>query len=360
MKQRYVLLAIGMIALWSACRKKEAEDIAKPEIKAERKGLYVLAEGLFNANNSSLTYYDFESKALIPDQFKAVNNRGLGDTGNDIKIYGSKMYVIVNVSSTLEILNSTTASSIKKIDLKNGSVGRQPRYIVFDKNKAFISNFDGTVAVLDTATMAIEKYIPVGRNPEMMAIANGKLYVANSGGLDYPNYDKTVSVIDLNTLTESKKISVVDNPRGVFADNYGDIYILSTGNYDNIKAAMTIIDSKTDQIKAQANFSAGSVAVSGDYAYFTASGGIVKVFDTKMDPLVNGVFQMEKSNFITDGTKITTAYGINIDELSGEVFISDAKSYTVNGEIFCFDKEGKKKYSLTVGINPNNVVFINK
>jgi hypothetical protein len=142
-KQRYILLALSLLAVLASCRKKEAEIGVKPEIKAERKGLYILSEGLFNANNSSLTYYDFDTKDLIPDQFKTANNRGLGDTGNDIKVYGSKMYVIVNVSSTLEILNLKTAVSIKKIHLKDGTVGRQPRFIVFNKNKAFISHING-------------------------------------------------------------------------------------------------------------------------------------------------------------------------------------------------------------------------
>lgn len=356
-KHKYLILSITIIAFLASCQKDSSEP-DRPA--AERKGIYVLSEGLFNRNNSSLTYYDFGTKELAPDLFNKANARSLGDTGNDIKVYGSKMYVVVNVSSTLEILNARTAVSLKKIDLKDGAKGRQPRYIVFNKNKAYISSYDGTVAVLDTASMAVEKYITVGRNPEQMAIANGKLYVANSGGLDYPNYDKTVSVIDLNTLAETKKITVVENPRGVFADKYGDIYVLSTGNYGTVKAAMTIINSSTDAIKASAEFKAGAVAVNGDLAYITASGGVVKTFNLKNDLLVNGVFTLEKDNFITDQTKITTAYGIAVDEISGEVFVTDAKNYSTNGEVFCFDKDGKKKYSLTTGINPNNVVFINK
>lgn len=263
------------------------------------------------------------------------------------------MYIIVNVSSTLEVVNPKSGESIKKLDLKTEKGGRQPRYIVFNKNKAFVSNFDGTVAVVDTTTLSIEKYIPVGRNPEQMAVANGKLYVANSGGLDYPNYDKTVSVIDLNTLTETKKITVGDNPRAVVADQYGDVYVLSSGNYGTIKASMAIIDSKTDAIKSQSDFSGGAIVIHGDYAYITASGGAVKLFNVKTETL-------EKPNFIADGTKITTPYGIAVDDLTGEVFVSDAKNYITNGEVFCFDKYGNKKYSIKAGINPNNIVFINK
>ena len=31
-------------------------------------------------------------------------SRGLGDTANDLAIYGSKIYIVANVSSTIEII----------------------------------------------------------------------------------------------------------------------------------------------------------------------------------------------------------------------------------------------------------------
>ncbi|TAH00072.1 MAG: YncE family protein [Sphingobacteriales bacterium] len=335
------------------CRKNTNEEIL-PDIVPVRKGIYILNEGGFNQNNSSLSYYDFEGKILTADIFKQENYRGLGDTGNDAQIYGSKMYIIVNASSTVEVLNARNAKSIKQFTFKTDqNVNRQPRYIVFNNNKAFISSYDGTVAVLDTASLTIEKYITVGRNPEQMAIANGKLYVANSGGLDYPNYDKTVSVIDLLTLTEIKKITVTLNPNGVTADQYGDVYIKSVGNYDDVKPTLTIIDSKTDLVKTTFdNFNGSNMTITGDLAFFTVTGG-AKIFNVQTETVV-------KEQFVTDGTVITSPYGVDVDNLTGEVFITDAKNYTSRGEVFCFDKDGKKKYVLTTGISPNGVIFINK
>ncbi len=352
-KLRSLLLAFVITGIITSCRDDKQDPEPQPEPVAERKGLYVLSEGLFNANNSSLTYYDYESQELEEDQFKSQNDRGLGDTANDIAVYGSKMYIVVNVSSTVEVVDARTAKSIKQIDLKDNGVGRQPRYIVFDKNKAYISSYDGTVAVMDTATLQIEKFIEVGRNPEQLAVSNGKLYVANSGGLDYPDYDHTVSVIDLATHTEIKKIDVVINPRVVAADAYGDVYVISTGNYADVKSSMAIIDSNKDEVKSQEDFSGGSMVINGDMAYITASGGKVKVYNVKTETL-------EKENFIADGTAVTTLYGLAVDALSGEVFVTDAKNYVTRGEVTCFDAEGNKKYSIQTGINPNKVVFVNK
>lgn len=351
-KLQLILSPLLLLAVMSSCLKK---DDPTPEEKpeAERKGLYVLSEGNFNANNASLTYYDFESKEAIADRFTAQNNRGLGSVANDIAVYGSKMYIVVNVSSTVEVVNAGTAKLIKQVEVKDKGVGRQPRNIVFHKNKAYISSFDGTVAVLDTGSLLIEKYITVGKNPEQLAVSNGKLYVANSGGLDFPNYDSTVSVVSLETLAEITKVKVGVNPSKVSVDKYGDVYVLAAGNYGDAPATLTIINDKTNLVKSQIPFSGGSFVISGDRAYVTTFDGKIKVFNVNTETL-------EKENFISDGTVITAPYGISIDEISGEVFVADAKNFASNGEVVCLSKDGVRRYSIPTGISPNKVVFVNK
>ena len=362
-KLNYLFLALALATVFSSCRKDSNNRPDNQDIVPVRKGIFILNEGNIGFNNSSLIYYDYDTKVTVSDQFFTANSRGLGDTGNDVQVYGSKMYIVVNFSSTVEVTDTKTAKSIKRIELKNGTSPRQPTYIVFNKNKAFISSYDGTVAVMDTATLAVEKYITVGRNPERMAIANGKLYVANSGGLAYPNYDKTISVIDLNTLTETKKITVQVNPKGVYADKYGDIYVSSPGNYDDIQPSLTIIDSKTDLVtKTIADFDAQIMTISGDYAFIAGtdynavtkeSVAYVKLFNVKTETV-------DKANFITDGTKIDAPYSITVDAVTGEVFVTDAKNYSTNGQVFCFSANGAKKYVLNTGLLPSKIVFINK
>ena len=54
--------------------------------------LYILSEGLFNLNNSSLARYSFKNGQLDKNYFLGINKRGLGDTANDMAIYGSKLF----------------------------------------------------------------------------------------------------------------------------------------------------------------------------------------------------------------------------------------------------------------------------
>jgi YVTN family beta-propeller protein len=350
-----LFIALALVTILASCHKdKVIPKQGTPT--ATRAGVYVLNQGGFNSNNSTLTYYDYTTKNLTADLYKAINGTDLGDTGNDAEIYGSKMYIVVNVSNVVDVVNAKTGKLIKQDSMVNNGVGRQPRSVAFYKGNAFITSYDGTVAVMDTATLAITKYITVGRNPEQLVVSNDKLYVANSGGLSFGNPDKTVSVIDLTTLTETKKITVIANPVTITADSYGHVYVLSLGDFASILPGMTIIDNTTDTVKSQTNLALGyniPMAASGDFVYYVTADNKIAVYNAKTQAAA-------QANFITDGTTITTPYAISVDALSGEVFVSDAKDYSSNGTLYAFDKTGKLEYSITTGINPGRITFVNK
>lgn len=351
-----LLIALSSVAILASCHKdKVAPTNTTPT--AERAGIYVLNQGNFGSNNSTLAYYDFTTKALTPDIFTAANTNKLGDTGNDMGIYGAKMYIVVNNSNIIDVVAPKTTKLIKQIQLS------QPRSVVFYKGNAFVTSYSGTVSVIDTASLIITKTINVGANPEQMAIANGKLYVANSGGLNYPNVANTVSVIDLNTLAEIKKITVIEDPTSVAADAYGNVFVISFGvttATKTIAPGVTIINSSTDAVISQSNPGIGfsiPLYVQGDYVYYPTTPDFanykIAVYNTKTQTVA-------AANFITDGTVITNPYAIAGDPQTGEIFITDAPSYTANGTLTAFDKTGKKEYTINVGINPGKIVLVNK
>lgn len=363
MKLTTKFLYISLLFLFS-CIRQPIEPIPQPNANIDTSyqtiGLYVLNEGLFNMNNSTLTYFDFATKTAHTDFFNTKNGRKLGDTGNDIAIYGKKMYIVVNASSQIEVLDAYTAISIKQIPIFNGNKPRQPRSIAFYKSKALVCSFDGTVAVIDTATLLVENYINVGRNPDGIAVVGNKLYVSNSGGLDFPNYDNTVSVIDLKTQTEIKRIKVQINPYTLNADKYGDLYVVSRGNYNDVPMCLQIIDTQADTLKYTfPNLEVLNFTICGDSAYLyyfdfmNGTSGKIMILDVLNETILS-------TNFIADGTNLSTPYGIAVDKISGDVFITNAKGFVNKGEVFCFDKQGKKKYSFQTGLNPAKMCFLYK
>jgi YVTN family beta-propeller protein len=352
-KLQHLLIIIALASALASCHKDKINPESDKPTDTERAGLYVLDQGNLSTANSALTYYDYTSKNLVPDVFLSANSKGLGNTANDLKIYGSKMYIVVDVSGTVEVVNPKTAKSIKQVLFQNADKkSREPRSIAFYKGNAYISLYDNFVAVMDTATFTVSKYIPVGQNPEQLAVSNGKLYVANSGGLSYPDVDKTVSVIDLTTETVTKTLTVGLNPYAVNVDSYGDVFV-NAYNVFPAKPTLTIIDSKADAVKSTTDFSGGPFSISGDNAYYIAADGTIKIYNVK-------TLTTSAANFITDGTTFTNAYAIAVDPLTNEVFVTDAKDFKSNGLIYAFGKNGRKEYSLVTGINPGSIVFVNK
>lgn len=351
-KLNYLFVPVALAITLASCHKDKKVTPDTPT--AQRAGVYVLDQGNLGKPNSALTYYDYTTKILTPDIFNTVNGRGLGNTANDLKIYGSKMYIVVDKSGTVEVVDSKTAKSIKQVLFKNSDLSsREPRDIAFYNGNAYVTLYDGNVAVMDTTTFTVSKYIPVGRNPEQLAVSNGKLYVANGGGLSYPNVDSTLSVIDLTSLSETKKINVGSNPYAVSVDKYGNVFVTAYGVYGVSNATLSIVNSTTDVLTSKINFSGGPFSINGDNAYYIDSDGSVKIFNVK-------TFTSTTTNFITDGTALTAPYAIAVDQLTSEVFVTDAKDYNSNGLLYAFDKTGKKEYSIVTGINPGSIVFVNK
>jgi YVTN family beta-propeller protein len=296
-----------------------------------------------------LTYYDFASTTPTTDYFKNVNEFGLGDTGSDFIIYGGKVYIVMNVSGYVAVADAAGAKFKDTIDFKNAGVNRGPENIVGFGSSVFVSSTDGTVAVIDTTTLTINKFITVGSNPAQMAVSGNNLYVSNTGGFS-PSYDSTVSVIDLTSLTETAKITVGINPGSIATDNSGNIYVACTGNYGSVVPKIVKVALSTNQVILSADTAAGTIRYYNNTLITT--GGYLGAANVG---ILNPVdFSAVRPSFVTDGTTIINPYGLDIDPATGDVYVGDAIDYISSGNVYCFDKTGKKKFSFSTspGISP--------
>ena len=315
-------------------------------------GLFILNEGLFQQNNSTLSYYNFKDGTFTENIFLDVNHRGLGDVGNDLQRYGSKLYIVVNNSNIVEVVDAKTVQSLKTINLPQ----KQPRYITFLDGKAYISCFDGDVVRVDTASLEVEATVHTGPNPDGICTCNGKIYVSNSGGLSAPNYGNTVSVIDPASFTVTKDITVAINPTRIKSYNNRYVYVVSNGDYGTVPYTFQKIDCQTDEVVKTYDLEVLNFEIHQNLAYIytynfnTMTSAWISVLDLETDEIV-------KEQFISDGTQLKTPYGIKVNPLNGDVYITDAGTFTTNGDIYCFDKNGKKKFSFEGGLNPSAMVI---
>lgn len=354
------ILLFGAILLTTSCKKEPSTPEVKPtDLTMQTTGIFVLNEGVFNANNASLTRFRFSDSTAETDCFFNKNGRKLGDTGSDLGIYGSKMYIVVNVSSQVEVVDAHSCQSLRQIPLFDGNKPRQPRKIAFYGNHAFVCSFDGTVAVIDTATLETVKYIQAGRNPDGITAAYGKIWVTNSGGLGFPDYDYTISIIDPETLTETHKSETGINPFTVHPDGHGNLYLIARGNYSDIKSRLQIMEAATGEIKHTfTDFEALNFTISGDSAFvynydWNSGTSSILVINT-------ATLEVANNSFISDGTMIESVYGIAADPFTGIIYITDAGNFTGKGTVYAFTRSGKKLFSFESGINPAGIAFANK
>ncbi len=381
MKKGYVLcmMASLLLALYS-CRTddediipSQKEDITDGTKDGNIKGFFLLNEGNMGSNKATLDYFDYESGIYHKNIYGERNPgvvRELGDVGNDLQIYGNKLYAVINCSHFVEVMDVETAKHITQISIPNC------RYITFKDQYAYVSSYAGPVKVdpnarlgyvarIDTATLAIKDTCVVGYQPEEMVIVGNKLYVANSGGYRVPNYDRTVSVIDLRTFKVVKTIDVAINLHRMKADEHGYIYVSSRGNYYDIPSQTYVIDSNSDEVIDQLTQLANSeMTICGDslYSYssewnYQTNQAIVTyaVYNTLTKDIVT-------RNFISDGSEqnIQTPYGIAVNPETRECFITDAKDYVTPGTLHCYTPDGKLKWSVVTGDIPAHIAFTTK
>lgn len=374
-KIHFIYLLILFMSL-SACREDEqiflsdSVQVALPMVGTRIKGFYQLNEGNMGMNRASLDYFDYMTGHYTRDIFSERNPeivKELGDVGNDIKVYGQKVYAVINVSNLIVVFDVRTARRIKEIEVPNC------RYLAFWKDKAYISSYAGPVQIdpnaevgfvaeIDTASLEVTRKVPVGYQPEEMVVHNKKLYVANSGGYRAPNYDRTVSVVDLETFKEEKKIDVAINLYRMAIDERGDIYVSSRGDYKNTPSNLYVIDSTTDEVKQCLDIPVGGMCIDSDKLYYysvaysmTSGGNKVTygILDTRTKRQIT-------DRIITDGTDkdIMIPYGIAVNPETKEIFMSDAQNYVVTGFVYCFSPEGKLKWKTEGGNIPGHFAFI--
>ena len=325
--------------------------------------IYVLSEGLFNQNNSTLARHTFNDNRTVTNYFQALNRRGLGDTANDLQLYDDKLFIVVNVSSQIEVIDFKTGLTVKQIPMlqENGS-SRQPRNIAFHNDKAFVCCFDGSVVRIDIPTLEIDAIAQAGRNPDGICIQNGKIYVSNSGGLDLETIgpDETVSVFDAESFNKIKDINVGLNPGKIAAGMDETVLVVVRGkDLESGNARLVEIDANSDVVSRTFNEYVLNFAVNDELVYFynhqyTTGKTSYKVLNQRSGLIIN-------PDFIMDDSRISTPYGIFVNPYNGNIYITDAYTYNVKGDVYCFSPQGEFNYSIdNIGINPNSIVFSEK
>jgi DNA-binding beta-propeller fold protein YncE len=376
MKKIFYIAMLSVVL--TGCRK----DVVVFPVEEEQKGdtmhtevvgFYLLNEGNMGSNKATLDYYDYGTATYSRNIYAEANPdvpKELGDVGNDLKIYGNRLYAVINCSNKVEVMDAKTAKRIGQVDIPNC------RYITFDGNYAYVTSYAGPVSLdashaqigyvarFDTATLAIDGQCLVGYQPDELAAVDGKLYVANSGGYMVPDYDSTVSVIDIASFTEIKRITVAKNLWRVRVDQHGQLWVSSRGDYFDTAAKLYCIDTKTDAVVDSLDVAVSALDIVGDSLYACATAWDYINYEEVVSYAIVDVRTREvlTTNFIADGTEeqIQKPYCIKVHPLTRDIYVTDAKNYVTPGALHCYGQDGVLKWSVRTGDIPAQISFVSE
>ena len=380
--RKILFLPLLCLAVLFACREIELVVPTEYELlpgvpidpDARPAGMYLLNEANMGSNKSSIDYVDFRNAYYVRNIYAERNPevvKELGDVGNDIQIYGNKLYAVINCSHKVEVMDVRTCKRIGQVDIPNC------RYIRFAKGKAYVSAYVGPVAIdpnaqlgavyeVDEASLAVTRKVTVGYQPDELEVLGEYLYVANSGGYRAPDYDSTVSVVEIYGMKQIQKIPVGINLHRIRKDRYGKLWVTSRGDYNTIPSRLYVLDrkdknSKEMVVKDTLDIPCSEMYIQGDSLYFYS---VEWNKQTERNTVTYGIIdvrtgQLVTDHFITDGTEqdIVIPYGICVHPTTGDIYVTDAKNYVSSGVLHCYDRHGKKKWSVRTGDIPAHMAF---
>lgn len=342
--------------------------------------LYILNEGVMGMGNSSIDFYDFADGTYVTDAFPAANpdvTLGLGDTGNDLAVYGGKLWAVMNGSDLVEVMDASTMEHIRAIDVP------ACRDIAFSGRYAYVTSWAGNVSDdgdrtgmvyrIDINSLSIAGTVEVGYQPEDIAVLDGKIYVANSGGMT-DGYDNRLSIIDEESFSLEKTVEIAANICDIAPDAYGRLWISSPGDYYSVHSRIYVYDTVSgtvlksepganilpewiNDIRVSSMYSTGShLWVLGNENEWDYTAGAGKYCLYTIDCQALTMTRTELSR--TGAESISNPYGIWVSPDEKTIAITDAASYTEPGYILFLDANLNFVSSFQTGFLPGHFAVL--
>jgi YVTN family beta-propeller protein len=275
--------------------------------------------------------------------FQNVNGFGLGDVLQDISEANGKLYITMNNSGKIVILDTVDFAFLGEI---NGLTS--PRYFkALNNSTGYVSDlYSNSIQVIDLTTNSISGNISTQRWTEHLLIHNDYLYA------EAPD-TSWVFVINTNTNLIEDTIEVGRSPNGLVLDKNENIWVLSTGGSNQELASLKCINPLNRQIIKTILFNNLSespsqlrIDAAGEQLYFLNEGLQTIPINSSSIPLVK--------NITPNGSIF---YGMNVDQNTKEIYITDAVDYVQQGKVYRYDSIFQPIDTFVVGIIPQSIWF---
>ncbi len=142
------------------------------------------------------------------------------------------------------------------------------------------------------------------------------------------------------------------------------MYVSSRGDYYTVPSSLYLVDATTGMVKKDFHIAVSEMTIVNDKLYFYGNEfnynthSYKKTFgiiDVKTEEIIaNHIFDQEYENLIK------TPYGIAVNPITEDIYITDARNYVSMGFVYCFDKNGHFKWKTEGGNIPAHFAFLYK
>lgn len=352
--------------------------------------IIVVNEGLWQSDNGTLSYFE-DGRIVSNEWFREVNGEKLGDTPNDIiLVHDNLEAVAIGTSGIVQFIDGSGKAVAATEDVPNNrKLASDGKYVYVTSYAHECTTVDGVknftkgyVAKIDVETFKVVSAVEVGYEPEGIALYNGHLFVANSGGYSYQGdheYESTVSVIDAGTMTVKRTVDTGQiNLSGIMSRSGQYLCINSPGDYYEVQPATIIMDCNAvlaDKADAECcvklNYASTYNTTAADGSFYAI--GSVYSYATSayqynyltIDPKQamesagsKGVTETLPGSLVEDIKKMTTPYGIYVNPYSGYIYGTDACGSADAGMLYQWSPAGELLGTYKVYINPGHFLAL--
>jgi len=192
--------------------------------------LFTLCEGNFGSANSSLWSSSLNGGGMHDIVHWDESSNPLGDVGQSMSIYQEKLYIIMNNSHTIEVMNLAGGIYYEStLDLPSSS----PRYITFNGEKGYISSWNlNAILILNLNNMEIIDTVEIDGKPEKMIYFEDHLYISVPNKSDWSTNDKVLKMrLSDNIIVENftvepgpSMIALYDSSLFITSSSYDDMW----------------------------------------------------------------------------------------------------------------------------------------
>ena len=357
-KTLFNIFILGLLLAFVSCN---GDDPVTPKEHNIAKGLFVLNEGMFTNANSSLTFYDPEADTVENNLFYRVNLSPLGDVANSMMMDETGMYIVVNNSKYIYKVDPMTMKYKSKLD---GFV--LPRYMLsINKNKAYVSDQGLTgLWIVNPETMQNTGFIELGNTTEKMIRVGDEVIVTNWSNYYQPETsNSTIQFVNVETDELVGEMTVAAEPNTIVKDKNDNVWVLCSGGYmPPSEPALFCINPVTREIIKRFDFAIGDYPTAMDIDnegenLYILNGSYANLHLYKMSinddvlPTTPFIYSQQSTD-----DEPRTFYNVILSE-DGDVYITDSKDHSQNGEVLRYRSNGEFITSFSAGIAPKAMMF---